>query len=207
MVRGFGIAFAVFFSISILGVGVLWMTTRDTSILSSAVLNRAQAAMAAAQQTALAPPDDPALGGDVLDAQPEATTTAPNGGELEVFRVQARDDLIKGFMITMLLGLTITFGWLGATYSKGRSVSGPLGARSMAPFWWGGLILCGVAGGVVAFYMLRFGGLLGMLAGGVINIGVLVSLLLLLIAYYLGTAFGISDVMKPSVPGATLFIR
>ena len=204
MVRGFGVAFAIFLIVSLLGVGVLWMTTRDTSILSRDVLNRAQAAMAAAQQAAAeaAPP----LEGEVLDAQPEAPAATTNGGELEIFRVQARDDLIKWFMVTMLLGLIITFGWLGATFAKGRSVSGPLGARSMAPAWWGGLVLCGAAGAGVAIYMLRFGGLLGVLAGGTINIGILLSLLLL-IAYYLGTAFGASDVMKPSVPGATLFIR
>lgn len=208
MIRGFGVAFALFLVITALGAAAIWATTRDSSVLAQGVLNQAQNALSAA--SAVAPDTASSIpeAGEILDSvDTSGASASPVSEQIETYRVQARNDLIRWFSLTMFGGLLATFLWLAFTHQRSRNVHGPQGARSASGLWWGGFLVCGIAGGLVAFYMLRSQGLSAIVSAAMINVGFLLSFLLVALAYYLGTALGAPAVMRPSVPAATLIFR
>ena len=208
MIRGFGVAFVLFLVITTLGTAAIWATTRDSSVLAQGVLNQAQNALTAAGSAAVDPVSSIPESGELLDsADSSGASGASVAEQIETYRIQARDDLIRWLFLTMFGGILATFLWLAFAHQKSGNVHGPQGARSAGGLWWGGFLFCGIAGGLVAFYMLRLQGMAAIISSSMINVGFLLSFLLVALAYYLATALGAPVVMRPSVPAATLIFR
>jgi hypothetical protein len=209
MIRGFGVAFALFLGVTAVGAAVIWLSTRDSSVLAQGVLNQAQSALSSAATASATDTSGVATEtGEVLDStESVGMSEAPVSEQIETYRIQARSDLIRWFSLTMVGGLLATFLWLAFAHRRSRNVHGPQGARSAGGLWWGGFLFCGIAGGLVALYMLRSQGLGAIVSAAMINVGFLLCFLLVALAYYLATALGAPAVMRPSVPVATLIFR
>lgn len=208
MIRSLGIAVGVFFVLLLVGVTVVWMSTRTTDILAQSVVDRA------ARESTTAASDLTAAGGSALDGAALDPLGAPaaagpsgddQGARLETVREEVRSDLITWFALAMGGGVLASWVWLIAASRKAPTVMGGQGQRSMAGAWWGCLLLFGVLAVGVAAYLLKAKGLGPLLASSMLVIGFLLTFGFGLIGYYLSTALGAPVLMRPSVLLATTF--
>lgn len=202
MIRSLGVAFVVFLALFLAGFGVVALTTRDTDILAPRYLDQAQQLVGAAIDGL------PGAEGQALDAGGDPDQgTANQSNQLETFRLQARNNLNLWLGAVMIGGLVVSWSWLFHAFGKAAKVVGPESARGAAPLWWGGLITGGAIVAGATLFILRSRGLAGLVTGSVVNMGLMLSFGLVLIAYYLATAIGAPPVVRPSVPLATLWLR
>lgn len=201
MLRSLGTALLVFVILLGIGLGAIWASALDASVLSKPYLDRAQQAAAAA--TAAAPSPD---AGQVIDAAPNDTAAA-DVTQLETFREDAHRKLNIWLLSAMGFGLLACWGWLLFAHGHAGKVVGPESARAAAGAWWGGLVACALGIGVASFLALQIDGVAELVSSSAAALGLGLAVALPLLGYFGGTLVGAPRIVRPSVPLATLLLR
>lgn len=91
--------------------------------------------------------------------------------------------------------------------SNAVSPAGPTQARSRLPAWFAALVLLGISAGGLAWWLFVHKNLAADFAASFLTPLLIASGFTTLIAYYIGTAWGIKPAMRPSVPFADAWLR
>ncbi len=214
MLRGLIFVIGVFVLSSAIGAGVVLWQTQDTRTLSPTLIAAAttqataDATNAAAQvpeqtATADAPLGIPGL--PAAAAAPAQGQTVP--AKLEMYRGQAQQGLLTWLGLTSAAGLVCALTWTISAALRSSSVRTPSDMRSARPAWLLGLLTVFMLAGVVSAYVLKTDGLAKIISSPTITWGLALFFGLTLLGYYWATAFAATSNIRPSVPGAGLFIR
>ena len=210
MLRSYRVAFATFLVMFLLGAALIWLKTGDNSALAQRLIDDASRAAAAQPAATGEAGSMDATGGQALgdlSAPAGQAAAAPAADQtLATYLAQAKSNMLLWFGLTMGGGLAAAWVWLALAHSRGRTVSGPIGARSAGPMWWICILLFGLLAAGASLYVLRLRGLGGIVSTNILYLGLFECLGLGLVGYYLATAFAAPVTMRPSVPLATLIM-
>jgi len=207
VLKAFAISAVVFIVMFAILAGLVILRTSDSRVLSQAILDKAMAQDAAPAPAAAA--SGPASAAPALDTSPPQASAPGTGSEgtIELYRKQARSELLILCGLAMFAGFIAAASWLVFIFGRAKEVVGILGSASGMGAWFGGFLAFVVLGALAGVYELKFQNLATILASEATVTVILLCFAVGAIGYYLSTAFGAPKLMRPSVPLLTLMIR
>lgn len=208
MLKGLLIATGVFLVLFAIASGAIVYRTQDSRVVNQTIIDKTTNE-SAAPPSARASPSGADSSATALDptAGPAASNVDSSGQELKLYLDTARTGLLAWCTMALAAGLLASIGWLAHASGRAKVVQGPLGFRSARPGWLLGLLIFFVLTFVATFVELKGLGLAAILAPEAIITTLLLCIALGSVGYYISTAVGVSKVMRPSVPLATLLLR
>ena len=208
MLRGFSISIVVFAVLLAAASAFVIFRTSDSRELNQSIIDATLTA-SAAEPAASASAGALDASSSPLDAQssPAANGVDATGGQMDLYRQQARSGLLAWSAITMSAGLVCSFGWIAFAFGRARQVHGPQGFRSALPAWFIGFLSFAILALMATFVELKPLGLAALLAPQAMITMVLLLFIAGSIGYYISTAISAPRIIRPSVPLATLLLR
>jgi hypothetical protein len=205
VLRGFSISVVVFAVLLGLACAFAIYRTGDSRELNQSIVD--------ATLTASAAEPAPSSASQVLDASsspldaqsgPATNGVDASGGQIDLYRQQARSGFLAWSGLTMAAGLAASVGWIAFAFSRAKVVHGPQGFRSAGAAWLIGFLTFAILAMAAAFIELRPLGLAVLLAPQSMITMMLLLFILGAAGYYISTALAAPKIMLPSVPLATL---